>query len=369
MLFVSLLVAVIGIVVASSRNPTNEDKAFFDKWKVEHRKVYSHRNDEMKAFRTFLMNRDVVESINANSHATWKAALNQFADLTSEEFAKLMLLPTQSANSTDLMKRAIPKQLLKAAPESFDWRTDSSTPVVTAVRDQGSVGSCWAFSTVQNVEGQWALAGHDLVELSPEFLVDCDGTSDPDAHHADCSVFGGWPYLAYQYIIKAGGVPSEADWPYCSGTGDCFPCMAGPIDLCGPPPLYCDRTIDSKCKAEFPVAAKISSWTALTTDESQLTSELYTRGPLSVLLDATQLQFYSSGVWDGHLPNSSPALGCHASSLNHAVLMVGYGTDGSSPYWTVKNSWGAKWGENGYFRITRGQGKCGINTAVTTSLV
>lgn len=53
-----------------------------------------------------------------------------------------------------------------------------------------------------NVEGVWALAGHTLESLSAEYLVDCDGTHDDK--HADCSVFGGWPYLAYQFLIESG---------------------------------------------------------------------------------------------------------------------------------------------------------------------
>ncbi len=99
------------------------------------------------------------------------------------------------------------------------------------------LGTCWAFSTIGNVEGQWALGPQkELVDLSPEYLVDCDGTHDEK--HADCSVFGGWPYLAYEFLINSGGVPSEKSWPYCSGTGNCYPCMLGPVSLCGPPPYY-----------------------------------------------------------------------------------------------------------------------------------
>lgn len=101
-------------------------------------------------------------------------------------------------------------------PDSFDWR---ERKVISSVKDQGSVGSCWAFSTVGNIEGQWALSGHPLVSLSAELLVDCDATFDPNklarcfisnwflflltcSMNTDCGVFGGWPYLAYQYLTR-----------------------------------------------------------------------------------------------------------------------------------------------------------------------
>jgi len=87
----------------------------------------------------------------------------------------------------------------------------------------------------------------------------------------------------------------------------------------------------------------IDRWLQIDSDEDQIAAQLISRGPLSVLLDATTLSLYHKGVWD-------PLL-CSKTSLNHAVLLVGYGVDGKKPYWIVKNSWGVKWGEQGYFRI------------------
>ncbi len=344
---------------------THRDSAFAD-WMEKYDKEYKSNEEIEYRYSVFLKNQDYVHNSN-KMESLWQLGLNQFADLTNKEFKEKYLM-RNSLNINQLPpKKLTVMNTIKSLPPSFDWRIDNTTAVVTSVKDQGSVGTCWAFSTIGNIEGQNAIKTNNLIDLSVEYLVDCDGSYDADSHHADCGVFGGWPSLAYQFIINAGGVPSESDWPYCCGTGDCYPCMEGPISYCGPPPTYCDKEIPQRCPEMTPVAS-ITSWTDISTNEDEIAQALIERGPLSVLLDATELSYYKSGIWSGYINGTSPLLGCK-SNLDHAVLLVGYGSDNGVNYWTIKNSWGEKWGENGYFRIIRGQGACGINSAVTTSVI
>ena len=83
-------------------------------------------------------------------------------------------------------------------------------------------------------------------------------------------------------------------------------------------------------------------------------------------MDATWLQFYHSGIWH---PAGIFGCACDGHSLDHAILIVGYGVEKKKPFWIVKNSWGEKWGEEGYFRIARGKSMCGINAQVVSAVV
>jgi len=293
-------------------------------------------------------------------------------DLSQSDFSDKILMRrqrTQKRGNKDAVQKISSSLSTVELPASFDWRDMGA---VTPVKDQGSAGTCWAFSTVGNIEGQFFLANNKLVDLSVEFLVDCDGSSDKETGQADCSVFGGWPSLAYDFIIDSGGIPTWADDPYCVGTGDCFPCMQGPVSLCGPPPYYCNDTITSQCKKQTPFTT-ISSWVSVDSSEEAVQQSLVSQGPLSILMDATQLSFYKGGIWSGHISGEPASLGCQNNfeSTNHAVLLVGYGVDESNTsYWIVKNSWGTKWGEEGYFRIAKSSTSlCAIYSDVTTSLM
>lgn len=103
--------------------------------------------------------------------------VNQFADMTSAEFKSKVLMRSSPPPQFSLHHYSRSNTSLLHLPASFDWREKG---VVSPVKDQGSVGSCWAFSTIGNIEGQWALNGRPLISLSTEQLVDCDATFDPN---------------------------------------------------------------------------------------------------------------------------------------------------------------------------------------------
>jgi len=374
--------AVVGAVVVGNAFATKEES--FREWENKFQKKYTTASLREKAFSTWKANVAVVASIN-NEGLKWTASLGKYADLSSTEFQETMLMrhpldaitfdKTIRGNHTSTSIPTPKRSVATSSDNSLDWREHGA---VAPVQDQGSAGTCWTFSTVANIEGQWFLAGNDLTKLSEEYLVDCDSSQDAATGHADCGIFGGWPYLAYDFVIGAKGVPTEEAYPYCAGggTGSCYPCYAPGTSesLCGPGPYptSCERH-EQECKlpASFDMLGTLSSWIAVSADEAEIAQQLETVGPLSALFDATQLQYYQGGIWDGVREGGNPKLGCSTTMLNHAVLLVGYGTDAASgmDYWLVKNSWGENWGEDGYFRITRGTGACGINTAVTTGLV
>lgn len=357
---VAILVAISQLLYGCSCVPS------FEAWCSEHGRSYGSAEEYREREGVYWENAARVESLNhqfREREVTF--ALNQFADLSPAEFRRTVLMAPQPGPRLPPERYSTPPTT-HDLPDSFDWREKG---VVTPVKDQGSVGSCWAFSTVGNVEGQWAMAGNNLTSLSAEQLVDCDATFDPDNLHQDCGVFGGWPYLAYQYIEKAGGIESEANYPYCSGSGKCFPCVPPGYNKtrCGPAPSYCNKTQSCQAKmstSKFVEGLKVKSWVAVAKDESVMQAELVSRGPLSVLINAELLQFHHFGVWDPP--------GCDPTSLDHAVLLVGYGVHkgllSSKPYWLIKNSWGTKWADDGgYFMMLRGENKCGIAEQVTSA--
>jgi cathepsin F len=295
----------------------------FIEFQAKYGKFYGSQDEFNMRFAIFQANLKIAEKLNNQSATSY--GVTKFMDLTPMEFANTVLM---RVHKTGLAGTVAPQMPIRPLPVSFDWRNQGN--VVTPVYNQGQCGSCWAFSTTENIESMWALSGKTLTSLAVQQIVDCD-TSD-----GGCG--GGNPPTAYQYVISAGGMEPWSDYPY---TGQNDNCAFQSSD----------------------VVATISSWTYVTqsSDETQMQNYLYSNGPLSVCVDASTWQYYTGGI-------IMAGSGC-GNSLDHCVMITGYGSQSGVNFWWVRNSWGTDWGQSGYLQVQMGSDVCGIADECTSSVV
>jgi len=299
----------------------------FTKWVNNNDKVYVNDQEYQYRLAVFASNLDSIQQLNEEGGAQF--GINKFADLTSAEFRAIYLgsIPPLDTNEE--------KELLElpqvTAPDTFSW---VPTGKLTPVKNQAQCGSCWAFSATENIESVWMIAKNitsdDFKPLAPQQIVDCDKT--------DGGCNGGWPRKAMQYVISAGGQDTEASYPY--------------------------KAVNQACHfIPASVETKITSWKYITQSKSEddMKTAVATVSPLSICVDASKWQFYSGGIMT--------STQCGGTSLDHCVQLVGYDTSSAaSPYWNVRNSWGANWGEKGFIRLQYGHDTCGCAQEVTTAV-
>jgi len=315
-----------------------------DKWAIEqfghfmrkYNKNYGHDEFRVK-FQNFKANLLALQQ-RQKMNPSAQYNVTKFFDMSREEFRRY---PCGVDKISDLNSRRpdfVPKLNTDPVseapiPTNFDWTTKGA---VTPIKNQEQCGSCWAFSTIGNIEGVWFLGGHKLTSLSEQEIVSCSTT--------DYGCEGGWPFWALTDMLASpynGRLDTEASYPYTSGDGENG---------------VCNFQTNS-------VGATIKSYKSYCTEETAACSEtqmqqlLVQYGPLSVCLDAGPMQYYTGGI-------DNPT-DCDPNAIDHCVTMVGYGVDQGTAFWKIKNSWGTDWGESGYYRLIRGIGACGINKVIT----
>lgn len=310
-----VFLALVGFVQAYSNK--NNRRAEFEYFKLTHQKLYQNRAVELKRLQIFEANLKLIERHNeryAAGEETFHMGVNQFTDLSSDEFRSLMLTTintTEFTSHIDYFHR--PRGSVRI-PSSINWREKGA---VTGVKNQFSCGSCWAFSAIGTLESQNFIKNRKLIALSEQNLVDC--TRGSPYNNYGCA--GGWPVVALNYIKNNGGVNTEASYPY--------------------------EAADGRCRFnEHTIGATVASVVGIEIgNEFALATAVANEGPISVSIDASLFQHYKGGVF-----NEPSCTG----DVNHSVLVVGYGNDSEGgAYWLVKNSWGTSWGESGYIRMAR----------------
>ncbi|XP_075263086.1 digestive cysteine proteinase 1-like [Convolutriloba macropyga] len=317
------------VAVAFSAIPnkilTAPEAELWKAWKNKYNKEYDSMVEEVSRFDIWKESLKQVSVHNIGYDLglnSYSQEVNEFADMTSQEFTATRLGFRGAQKAYDSGK--IMEGDVSGVPSSMDWRDHG---YVTGVKNQGSCGSCWSFSSTGSVEGVHFNATGKLVSLSEEELVECDNT--------DYGCNGGWPANGIDFFAKYGAI-AESDYPYTSGNGYSGYCK------------YRGKPIAAHCSGHVPLAKG---------NENNLMIASASVGPISIAIDASHKSFqnYRSGVYYESR--------CSSSRLDHAVLLVGYGTYYGSPYWLVKNSWGTSWGMKGYIMMARNRNNnCGVAT-------
>jgi len=310
-------VVVVLALVASALALVNPIYKEWEDWKRQYNPRYASNEEHSKRFEIFAKNKRQVLELNkmyADKPDGARFALNQYADLTNEEFVQMYLSPV-SRDMTHLDQLQVSKD---DYPDKKDWRKEGA---VNGVTDQDSCGSP-SDASLGNMEGVYKVANGELPVLSRQQLYECNnGCHNPSIPDT----------LAY--AVRQ-GMNSKADYP--------------------------DSGMIGTCKFSSTHVYGFSRYFQIPPNEDGLVAALNKQGPIVAGVDASQWQFYTGGIFDGNC----------TKKINHAVLIVGYDSivvsGQEEKYWIIRNSWGKVWGENGYIRLIRDQDECGVNDFVFT---
>ena len=346
----------------------------FEDWVKDHSIIHKDDDHRLKTLNTWTTNDKYIDDVNSRN-LTYTLGHNQFSGMSSDEFNNNMgfqftlekidsskieskvhnikikiheikclkdcVDDYDTSNKLDTVSCVTGciqtakndlSTLARSIPDAIDWEKNGA---VTPVKNQGQCGSCWSFSTTGALEGAYYIKNGVLDSFSEQQLVDCD-TRKNGGKDMGCN--GGLMDSAFSWIEKNGGLCTEEDYAYTSGTTK----TAG--------------SCDTSCSIVS--GSEIISYTDVKANSDSDMMTALAQQPVSIAIQADQkdFQLYNSGVFTGSC----------GTQLDHGVLVVGYGNLDGDNYYRVKNSWGTTWGDKGYIYLGRGDtfnngsGQCGM---------
>lgn len=347
-----LLLALIATAVLSAAPKWHEltSDYSFAQYVKDFRKVYDEAEYATREA-LFARNLEMILSHNAAPQHSYKLGVNHLVD---RNVGELLALNGRVPDNT--VQQPTPSswfpapsaEVVRDLPTEIDYRNTSYTfgvQVLTATKNQGHCGSCWAHASTESVETHYALATGELYVLSQQQMTSCANNSVLQCGGTGgCS--GGTAQLGWDYLRSAGGQTQEWNYGYSSFFGKTGEC--------------------SMNTSTMPPVVQVDGYTQVERNNADATlAALVQKGPLAVSVDASTWHFYETGIFSG----------CNYSqniSMDHAVQLIGFGHDSTlhMDYWLVRNSWSPKWGENGTIRLYRSSSnvsECGWNVNWTTN--
>lgn len=275
----------------------------------------------------FKLNMETIEKHNSLPHKTYTLGVNQFTGITHEEFLSTFVSsPVEAKKQHDYVRSHPNTEIsLDNVADDIDWTTKG---VVGPIQNQGMCGGCWAFSVAGSVEGAYAIKNGKFQGVSVQQQIDCDRA------HKQLGCGGGFVEFALDWHEQWNSCSIES-YPFIGGNWsqkNFQPCQA----------KNCTILPDSKI-----VSVGDNRAHAGDQDDSYILKML-NMGPVTITVDA------HAEFWTSYKSGIVMGANCTWDQMDHGVLLVGAGTttDGIK-YWKVKNSWGAKWGEDGFIRLQR----------------
>jgi len=277
-------------------------RKFKPKLQSEH-VLTSSKGDAKQRLKFFRKARKEINKINADTSSGYSAEVNQFAIMSDDE--KLSFVGLNISKAFSKAPKKPKRKLQKRSSSTLSWWPNE----VTAVKDQGSCGSCWSFAGITVLESRAAISGGDLRQYSEQEIIDCNSSGQ------ECE--GGWYDTVWAYAKSAGRLASESDYEYNGVKGSC---KSG----------WKSNSLDTSVSSYN----SDGGWS-----EADLVADLQ-GGPVAIAVNVgDDFMYYSRGDFTS----------CVDNNVNHAVVAVGY----DESIWFVRNSWGAEWGVMGYIRLSR----------------
>jgi len=308
-----------------------------------------------------LLRQKIIAQVNSNPASTWHAGVNPRFDGASYDYVKSLCGSLEDKGQSNLPIED-PVVEVSAIPTAFDSRTQwgAQCPSMSEVRDQSNCGSCWAHGTAEAATDRFCITKGTNLHLSAEDINSCCKSCG-----SGCN--GGYPSAAWAWAVSTGVVTggnygdftwcSEYELPNCDHhtTGQYIPCTSLPSY----PTPACHSACDTNSTYKVSYTSdkrKASKSYGVSSSVSAIQTEVMTNGPVTASFSVYEdFESYTSGVY---VHTTGSYLG------GHSVKIIGWGVEGSTPYWTVANSWNQDWGEKGFFRILRGVNECGIEGSI-----